>query len=404
MKINYYNSNLDKDISLPKNLNDINNFINKTCTEFAGLKILYDKESIKNIEEISNKFSQNKNRYIIFGTGGSSLGARTLVSSQKNKNKVDFYDNIDPIYFENAFKDINFTDTGFIIISKSGHTPETLSQFGSVIELAKKNNLLEEFFSNCLVITEFKESPLFNIAKSKNCPMMEHAKDIGGRYSVFSNVGLIPAILSGFDIRKFRNGALSIIKSKNNESFLTLGKIFKFNTKFNYTSNVLMTYSDYLFYFGKWYLQLWAESIGKDNKGITAIHSIGTTDQHSQLQLYLEGPKDKFFTFYTTNHKNKGLHINNDILKENNLEYIAGKTMGDLMNAEQKATLDTLRNNNFSYREIFIPEINEEILGSIMALSVYETIASCIYFDVNPFNQPAVEQVKKITKEYLNTF
>ena len=234
--------------------------------------------------------------------------------------------------------------------------------------------------------------------------MMEHAKDIGVRYSVFSNVGLIPAILSGFDIRKFRNGALSIIKSKNNESFLTLGKIFKFNTKFNYTSNVLMTYSDYLFYFGKWYLQLWAESIGKDNKGITAIHSIGTTDQHSQLQLYLEGPKDKFFTFYTTNHKNKGLHINNDILKENNLEYIAGKTMGDLMNAEQKATLDTLRNNNFSYREIFIPEINEEILGSIMALSVYETIASCIYFDVNPFNQPAVEQVKKITKEYLNTF
>ena len=362
MKINYYNSNLDKDISLPKNLNDINNFINKTCTEFAGLKILYDKESIKNIEEISNKFSQNKNRYIIFGTGGSSLGARTLVSSQKNKNKVDFYDNIDPIYFENAFKDINFTDTGF------------------------------------------KESPLFNIAKSKNCTMMEHAKDIGGRYSVFSNVGLIPAILSGFDIRKFRNGALSIIKSKNNESFLTLGKIFKFNTKFNYTSNVLMTYSDYLFYFGKWYLQLWAESIGKDNKGITAIHSIGTTDQHSQLQLYLEGPKDKFFTFYTTNHKNKGLHINNDILKENNLEYIAGKTMGDLMNAEQKATLDTLRNNNFSYREIFIPEINEEILGSIMALSVYETIASCIYFDVNPFNQPAVEQVKKETKKYLNTF
>ena len=85
MKINYYNSNLDKDISLPKNLNDINNFINKTCTEFAGLKILYDEESIKNIEEISNKFSQNKNRYIIFGTGGSSLGARTLVSSQKNK-------------------------------------------------------------------------------------------------------------------------------------------------------------------------------------------------------------------------------------------------------------------------------------------------------------------------------
>ena len=93
-----------------------------------------------------------------------------------------------------------------------------------------------------------------------------------------------------------------------------------------------------------------------------------------------------------------------DIFKENNLDYIAGKNMGDLMNAEQKATLDVLSINNFSYREIFLPEINEEMLGSVMALSIYETIASCLYFDVNPFNQPAVEQVKKITKEYLNTF
>ena len=92
------------------------------------------------------------------------------------------------------------------------------------------------------------------------------------------------------------------------------------------------------------------------------------------------------------------------MFENTDIDYFKDKTMGDLMNAEQKATLDTLRNNNFSYREIFIPEINEEILGSIMALSVYETIASCIYFDVNPFNQPAVEQVKKITKEYLNTF
>ena len=110
-----------------------------------------------------------------------------------------------------------------------------------------------------------------------------------------------------------------------------------------------MTYSDSLYFFGKWYLQLWAESIGK-NKGITAIHSVGTTDQHSQLQLYLDGPKDKYFTFITTDHSNKGMKINNEIFKNTSINYFQDKTMGDLMQAEQLATIETFKLNNFSFR------------------------------------------------------
>ena len=163
-----------------------------------------------------------------------------------------------------------------------------------------------------------------------------------------------------------------------------------------------MTYSDSLYYFGKWYLQLWAESIGKNNKGITAIHSIGTTDQHSQLQLYLEGPRDKFFTFVTTDHKNKGLTINNDIFKDQNFKYFKGKKMGDLMQAEQMATLETFNINNFKFREINLNLINEKNIGSLMTGCIIETIASCVYFEVDPFNQPAVEQGKKLTKKYLS--
>ena len=106
-----------------------------------------------------------------------------------------------------------------------------------------------------------------------------------------------------------------------------------------------MTYSDSLLYFGKWYLQLWAKSIGKDQKGITPIHSVGTTDQHSQLQLYLDGPRDKFFTFITTDHADKGFKLNNEIIKENNIDYLFDKKMGDLMEAEQRATVDTFVQN-----------------------------------------------------------
>jgi len=162
-----------------------------------------------------------------------------------------------------------------------------------------------------------------------------------------------------------------------------------------------MTYSDGLKFFGKWYLQLWAESIGKNNKGITPIHSVGTTDQHSQLQLYLDGPKDKFFTFITSNHSNKGLNLHKQTMKENNIDYLIDKTMGDLMQAEQSATIETFKKNNFLFREIFIQEINEFSIGQLMALSIIETVATCIYFEVNPFDQPAVEQGKILTKEYL---
>ena len=163
-----------------------------------------------------------------------------------------------------------------------------------------------------------------------------------------------------------------------------------------------MTYSDSLFYFGKWYLQLWAESLGKNKKGITAIHSVGTTDQHSQLQLYLDGPRDKFFTFFTTDHSNKGFKLHTKTMKENNINYLTNKKMGDLMEAEQKATIETFKKNNFLLREFYIPKINEFNIGKIMAFSIMETISTCFFYDVNPFDQPAVEAGKLLTKKYLS--
>ena len=402
MSINFINIDFEKDIYLPKNIQSLNNEINKICHDLPALNILKDKDLLEYTIEQTKKFKKNKNFFVVFGTGGSNLGARALINILIDQPKnILFFDNIDPLFFQNQIINLDINTTGFIIISKSGTTPETLSQFGSIINIAKERNILEILFNNSLVVTEFKESPLFNIAKKNNCNLLEHKKDIGGRYSIFSNVGMIPAILAGLDVKKIHLGALKVIEKKDFIDSFKFAQIFKFCSSNDYLSNVMMTYSDGLNYFGKWYLQLWAESIGKKNKGVTALHAIGTTDQHSQLQLYLDGPKDKFFTFIKSNYQRKGLKIDDQIMREESVNYLINKTMGDLMNAEQNATIDTFKLNNFKFREILLSEINEENMGALMAKSIIETIAACIYFDVDPFDQPAVEQGKILTKKYL---
>ena len=402
MKIELKNLDFKKDVILPENISEINNHIFSICSKLPALNILSNKNLLNYNIDFVKKFMNGKKHFVVFGTGGSNLGARALININNKRNNISFFDNIDPIFFEKSFNNIDFNSTGFIVISKSGTTPETLSQFGSIIEVASNNDKLKTLFSNTLVITEFSTSPLLNIAKKNKCLLLEHDKNIGGRYSVFTNVGLVPAIIAGLDVEEIYKGAFETFKDHQNSDFLKIGQVFKYQSKLNLNNNVIMTYSDSLYYFGKWYLQLWAESIGKNNKGITAIHSIGTTDQHSQLQLYLQGPRDKFFTFVTTDHKNKGLTINNDIFKDQNFKYFKGKKMGDLMQAEQMATLETFNINNFKFREINLNLINEKNIGSLMTGCIIETIASCIYFEVDPFNQPAVEQGKKLTKKYLS--
>ena len=401
MKIKYFNSNF-KNLDTNKNIDhNIFNIIKK----MPSLNIVFDKNLLDETIKVANQFKNKKEKIIIFGTGGSNLGARALNNIVSNKSIIlEFYDNIDPLNFEKNFENVNFETTGFLVISKSGKTPETLSQFSCLYEKAIKANQVQNFFSNTLIITEFKDSPLFTIAKDNNCLLLEHQKDIGGRYSVFTNVGLVPAIISGLSVQELLSGASDVIDNIETYSPYDLGRYLTHRENIHFTNNVLMTYSDSLYFFGKWYLQLWAESIGKKNRGITAIHSVGTTDQHSQLQLYLDGPRDKYFTFITTDHTKKGIKINDQLFKNTSIDYFKNKTMGDLMQAEQHATLETFKQKNFNFREIYMPNIDEKNLGKLLSFSIMETIASCMYLNVDPFDQPAVEKGKKLTKTYLRQF
>ena len=403
-KTTYNNVNFSRDICLPKNNKKFVLDIQELLLNLAPLNIVYNSSLLDETIKTTSKFSNNKKDFLIFGTGGSNLGARALINILQGKVKVNlhFYDNIDPVSFKNSIEKIDLSSAGFIIISKSGSTPETLCQFSSLIELFEQKNSLESFFKNCLIITEDKPSYLANIAHTNNCIILNHEKDIGGRFSVFSNVGMVPSIIAGLDVKRIHLGAIEEIKKYKEYSYLKIAQLFCFqNFTDKFTNNVVMTYSDALYYFGKWYLQLWAESLGKDKKGFTPIHSVGTTDQHSQLQLYLDGPRDKFFTFITTNHASLGLHLNNKTMQDHKIDYLNNKTMGDLMQAEQKATIDTFKKNDFAFREIYIKKIDEFSIGQLMASSIMETISTCLYSNVNPFDQPAVEQGKILTKKYL---
>ena len=407
LKISYHNVDLN---IVQKKLNDNKkkvNKINHIISNLSSLTICKKTTDLNDIKNLAKKLTENKDYIVVLGTGGSNLGSRALINILQCKfdKKIIFFDNIDPIHFSNSILELNLDRTGFIIISKSGSTPETLSQFSSIIEIIELQNKSDELLKSCVVITENKDSPLKRIANKLECKILDHKKDIGGRFSVFSNVGLLPACISGLNISRIRAGAWDIVsKLKDNvfnDHLIGAIVINHLQKTQSINLNVLLTYTDALYFFGKWYLQLWAESIGKSNKGITPIHSIGTTDQHSQLQLYLNGPKDKFFSLITTNHKGQGLKMNEKILREHDVNFLAGKTMGDLMYAEQQATLHTLINQRLAVREIYCNKIDEFTLGQLMAYFMMETIAVCNLIDVNPFNQPAVEQIKKLTKDYL---
>lgn len=400
----YYNFKFNKQLILPKKNTKKIIEIKDCLDNLPALKIIKNKKLLDDTVKVVLKFSKRKKNFIVLGTGGSNLGARALINilQGKEKNKIFFYDNIDPIHFKNSLSKIDLINSGFIIISKSGSTPETLSQFASIIEIFDKEKKIDILYKNSLIITENKDNPLNNIAKKNNCIILNHEENIGGRYSVFSNVGMVPAIIAGLNVNKIHLGALKQYESILNLDFIKLSHFFKhqkINSKIS--NSVIMTYSDGLKYFGKWYLQLWAESIGKNNIGITPIHSVGATDQHSQMQLYLDGPKDKFFTFITTNHKNKGFKLHEKSMREHNLSYLIKKNMGDLMQAEQDATIETFKKNKFLFRKIHLNEINEITIGQLMVLSIVETISTCMYLNVDPFNQPAVEQGKELTKKFL---
>jgi len=362
---------------------------------FPQLSCVSSQDDLPLYEDAARRLAQFE-EILIFGTGGSSLGGKTLCTlGRQEKPRLTFMDNIDPHTFETLFRTLNPEKTGIITISKSGSTVETLMQILTFIETY--GDLPSAHF---LLITEPTDNPLRRLATQKGWPCLDHPQNIGGRFSCFSLVGLIPAILAGLDPREIRKGGKDVLdlhlSTPKAPAFEGAALNVYLAEEHQKTLSVMMPYSDQLNSFSLWYRQLWAESLGKKGKGPTPVQALGTVDQHSQLQLYLEGPKDKFFTLLGLNWKERGTPLKTAVIPE-----FKGKTMGDLLIAEQKATYQTLINHNCPTRLMTLDSLDEYHLGGLMMHFMIETIVAAAFFGVDAFDQPAVEEGKRLSKRYM---
>jgi glucose-6-phosphate isomerase len=374
---------------------------------FGFLKDIY----CDNLGEITKLADHLRNfeNVLFLGTGGSSLGGKTLVSIKENfffkdsSPKIFFLENVDEWSISRLIMKINLQNTALVVISKSGETIETLSQF---FFLKNEMKEIDNFKKKVFIITENKKSTLKEIQEEEGFKFYEHKKNIGGRFSIFSLVGLLPASLAGFEISSFREGGKLFLKNLiddesffDNQFFSTLCLMNLY--KKNYNISVFMPYSDRLDNLSFWYRQLWAESIGKNRMGITPVNALGTVDQHSQLQLYLDGPSDKFFTFIFEKKKKFNKKLDCSYGEDKNFSLLHNRPFENLLIFELRATIETLKQKKAPLRVIELDEINENAIGSLIMFLFLETIFSCYFIDVDPFNQPAVEEGKILTKEFL---
>ena len=340
------------------------------------------------------KFIKYKN-IVIIGMGGSILGSHAIFKflEQKIKKNLFFFDNID---YDKAlsFKKKNKGSVLFIIISKSGNTIETISNFLFLNKIKKKQK-------NLILVSERRNNALFDIAKKYDLFYVEHKDYIGGRYSVLSEVGILPAYLMGiniFSLRKnFEKFFLSIKKNFLKESTIQIANII-YQKKLN--SLIFLNYSPKLEKFLYWCQQLIAESLGKKGNGFMPVISPVPKDHHSVLQLYLDGPKDKLFYIFSIIENTKKKIKVQKISKH--INYLHNKDLFKIKDAQKEALIKTFKKNKIPFRELKIKKCDEETLGQLFAYFILETSIVGKILDINPFDQPAVEQVKKFTKIILN--
>lgn len=355
-------------------------------------------DDLSEIEKFAKHVKKNFENLVILGTGGSSLCGHVLTGFKENRfqtngTKVMFMQNIDPATFDDFFSSINLKRTAFLTISKSGTSVETVMQMLICLEQARKLKIKKHFFT----ITMPGDNTLRRISEKHGIKIYDHDPNVGGRFSILSLVGLMPGVVAGIDAKKFRSGAQEFLDN-HADLAVEAAAMHVALMRNNIWHNVLMTYPDKLEDLNIWYRQIWAESLGKNGTGSTPIKALGTIDQHSQMQLYLAGRKDKFFTFVVLNHDKK-FKVSTS---EPELGYLNNRTLGDLMNAEQRATIETLCGNKRPVRTICLKKLDEEILGMLTMHMMLETIITAHLLGVNPYDQPAVEAGKVLTRKILS--
>ncbi len=377
---NYINKNQNKKISnlFKKILIDNHALLNSLTSNY---KYSFKKKDVKKLQKY--KF------YNLIGMGGSTLGTEAIYDflNFKIKKKFKFYNNLQN---QNILKSKNKKLN--LIISKSGNTLETISNFNLILKNQRKNKNV--------IITENKNSFLNLLAKKLKAEVFEHKNYIGGRYSVLSEVGMLPAQLMGLNERKFKRFNY-LIKNKlfTNSLIQNVNFIYKCINK-GKTNSVILNYDEKSENLFKWYQQLIAESLGKKSKGIFPIISSMPKDNHSLLQLYLDGTKNNFFTFFSIiNEKSQKLG-NKNLL--NQFLSLKNKNVSEVIYSQKSATENIFKKKNVPFRSFELLNRNEETLGELFCFFILETILLGRLLKVNPFDQPSVELIKVETRKILS--
>ena len=350
---------------------------------------------------------------VVLATGGSSLGGRALTDlvpggPEAARPRLRFLENLDPFELERFLGQFDPARTAFVVISKSGGTAETLAQALVCLDAVRRAPAAGEVAAQFLVVCEPGDSPLRRLAAREGIGTLVHDPALGGRYSVLSVVGMLPAIIAGLDAAAVRSGAAAVLgqalaAADPAEVPAAVGAAVAVTLQrtCGVAMNVLMPYASNLDSLARWYCQLWAESLGKDGKGLTPVRALGPMDQHSQLQLYLDGPADKQFTLICLDVAAAGPSVPERDADAIGIGYLAGATLGDVVAAQQRATAETLARRGRSVRVLELAKLDERAMGALFMHFMLETVLAAHLLCVNPFDQPAVEEGKVLARHAL---
>ncbi len=376
-------------------------------------RVIDDEEMVTDIEAFSKSVKGKYDDIVVCGIGGSALGTITLRDAFANffeKSKVGLHvlENIDPVFLSEALEALNLKRTLFLVISKSGGTPETLAQYFFFRQHLDKAGLVAK---DHLVFITGEKGLLREVADQDGIPTFSVPEDVGGRFSVLTPVGLLPAALVGLDIRALLQGARSMrdaflsVDFEENKPF-QLAVLQWLCSEKGYSNNVLMPYVMKLRTFAGWFAQLLAESTGKFNSkgksvGLTPIASLGVTDQHSQLQLFAEGPKDKLVLFLQVEKFSYDMEIP-VLVESDKTRFLKGVSFQNLLHAENKATAESLTEGGRPNLMISLDTLSLENMGGLFLLFEGATAFLGEFLDINTFDQPGVERSKVLTRESLS--
>jgi glucose-6-phosphate isomerase len=376
----------------------------------------YNKEELSKIKSVASDIRNNYDNFIVLGIGGSSLGAKAVINGltnvfDKKNTKVYFPDNVDPEYFQDLLDNIDLSKTAFNVISKSGSTAETMAQFLVVYNKLCKELGKEEAIKRIYVTTDPEKGALRPLEKEYGFTTFSIPQNVGGRFSVLTAVGLLPSAVAGVNIDELLLGANDVAKSVNNKELVNniclkyAILMHKLNNDHGKHNLVLMPYSTKLKFLSEWFIQLWAESLGKKldvnenvvNVGQTPIPGVGATDQHSQVQLFMEGPLDKVVTFIGIEQYSRDIELPEFDKEIEAFSYLSGHTMGELLTAEMVATERALSENSRPSVRLMIEKLDAFHMGALLYFFEAATGMSGVLYNIDAFNQPGVELGKYYT-------